>query len=89
LSKEGAAEVRTLDTKQHILDEAGFVSNFDRMVYINRKSKKIISVEFADDKKEEVLAQAIREQTGGKEWKFYFNSEPSEPAKREIEAALG
>jgi regulator of PEP synthase PpsR (kinase-PPPase family) len=39
----------TLDTKQHILDEAGFVYSINRAVYFNRKSKKIISVEFAMD----------------------------------------
>lgn len=81
--------MKTLDTKQNILDDAGFAYNFDRMVYFNRKSKKIISVEFAQDSPEEVLERAIREDPGGTEWKFYFNSEPSEPAKREIEAAIG
>jgi hypothetical protein len=79
-----------LDTKQHILDEPGFRYNFDRMVYFNRKSKKIISVEFAEDNDEEDLERVVREETGGKEWKYYFSSgEPPEPAKREIEAALG
>ena len=81
--------MKTLDTKQNILDDAGFAYNFDRMVYFNRRSKKIISVEFAMDNDEKVLERVIREDTCGKEWKFYFNSEPSEPAKREIEAALG
>ena len=79
----------TLDTKQHILDEAGFAYNFDRMVYFNRKNKKTISVEFAQDHPEEVLESVTREDTGGKQWKFYVNSEPSESAKREIEATLG
>ena len=81
--------MKTLDTKQNILDDAGFAYNFDRMVYFNRKRKKIFSVEFVDDQPEEVLDRKIREDTGGKEWKFYFNRDPSERAKREIEAALG
>jgi hypothetical protein len=80
----------TLDTKQHILDDAGFAYSIDRAVYFNRKSKKIISVEFAMDHGEKVLERVIREDTGGKEWRFYFNSgEPPEPVKREIEASLG
>jgi hypothetical protein len=80
----------TLDTKQHILDDAGFAYNFDRMVYFNRKSKKIISVEFAMDNPAEVLERVVREDGGGKEWTFYFNSGvPPEEARREIEAALG
>jgi hypothetical protein len=80
----------TLDTKQHILVDAGFAYNFDRMAYFNRKSKKIISVEFAMDNPEEVLERVVRADTGGKEWTFYFNSgEPPEPVRREFEAALG
>jgi hypothetical protein len=29
------------------------------------------------------LERVTREDTGGKQWKFYFNSEPSESAKLE------
>lgn len=81
----------TLDKKQRILDDAGFAYNFDRRVYFNRKSKKIISVQYAQDKDEKTLESAIGEETDGKEWKFYFSSgrQPPEPVKREIEAALG
>jgi len=83
-------ESRTLDTKQHILDKYGFAYNFDRRVYFNRKSKKIISVQYAQDKDEKTLESAIRDETDGKEWKFYLNSgEPPEEVRREIEAALG
>jgi hypothetical protein len=47
-------------------------------------------VQFAEDKPEEVLERATREDTGGKEWKYYFSlDEPAEPVKREIEASLG
>lgn len=82
--------MKTLDTKQNILDDAGFAYSIDRAVYFNRKSKKIISAEFAKDQDEEVLERAIREDTSGEEWKFYFNSgEPPEPVRREIEASLG
>jgi hypothetical protein len=59
------------------------------MAYFNRKSKKVFSVEFVDDQPEEVLERKIREDTAGKEWTFYFNREPSERSKREIEAELG
>ncbi len=83
-------DLKTLDTKQNILDKAGFGYNFDRRVYFNRKSKKIFSVEFVDDEPEEVLERKIGEDTDGKEWKFYFNSgEPPEQVRREIEASLG
>jgi hypothetical protein len=82
--------LRTLDTKQHILDDAGFTYNFDRAVYFNRKSKKVISVEYAQDSDEEVLERATRDDNGGGGWRFYFNfGDPPEAVKREIEAALG
>ncbi len=82
--------MQTLDKKQHILDNAGFAYSFDRRVYFNRKNKKIISVQFAEDRPEEELGRAIREDTAGKEWKYYFSSgEPPEAVKREIEASLG
>ena len=81
--------MRTLDTKQQILDNAGFSYNFDRKVYLNRNTKKILSVEFIEDKDEKTLEECIRKDNGGKKWQFYFNEEPSESVKREIEAVLG
>ena len=82
--------MKTLDTKQNILDDAGFAYNFDRRVYFNRKSKKIFSVQFLEDHDENTIERAIREDTDGKKWKFYLNSgEPPEEVRREIEASLG
>jgi len=81
--------LRTLDTKQQILDDAGFSYNFDRKIYLNRERRKIFSVEFIEDHDEKALEECIREDTGGKKWRFYFNEEPSESVKREIEAVLG
>ena len=75
--------------KQQILDEAGFSYDFDRKIYLNRKTKKIFSVEFVEDNDEKVLEQYIRKDTGGKRWQFYFNDDPPEAVKREIEAVLG
>ena len=37
-------EMRTLVTKQHILEGAGYVYNFDREIYFNRKTKKVFSM---------------------------------------------
>jgi hypothetical protein len=80
----------TLDTKQHILDDAGFAYSIDRAVYFNRKSKKIFSVAFLEDQSEAEIERLIRDDTGDKEWKFYFTSgEPPESVRREVEASLG
>lgn len=74
--------------KQHILDDAGFAYNFDRQVYFNREGRKVVSVEFVQDNDEDKLERLIREDNFGRGWKFYFNSEPSESVRREIEAEL-
>jgi hypothetical protein len=75
--------------KRDILKEANYWYNFDRDIFYNRKAKKAFSLEFVDDKSEEVLRQSIQEPTDGSEWKFYFNSGPSEGVKRVLEQVLG
>jgi hypothetical protein len=83
--------MRTLATKQHILEGAGYVYNFYREVYFNRGAKKIFSMDFIEDNDEEKLEQCvqeIREVTDGR-WLFYFNSPPAESVRRELESELG
>jgi len=86
---KGGPKLKTLDTKQQILDDAGFSYNFDRKIYLNRKTKKIFSVEFVQDNDEKTLEDRIREHTDGKKWRFYFNKMPPETVRRQIEAVLG
>ena len=74
--------------KKDILREANYLYNFDRALYINRAAKKAFSLEFVDDNPEEELARRISESTGDNGWKFYFNLEPSEAVKRELERSL-
>ena len=82
-------ELRPLDKKQHILDEAGFAYNFDRRVYFNRKTKKIFSVAFLEDRSDEEIKRLIQGATDDEEWKFYFTSEPPESVRRAVEASIG
>ena len=79
----------TLATKSKILEEAGYVYNFDRQAYVNRKAKKVFSVEFVEDHGEEEIKRRISEPTQTGEWRFYFNSEPSGAVRRELESVLG
>jgi hypothetical protein len=86
--------MRTLATKQHILDGAGYTYNFDREIYVNRKVKKVFSMDFVEDHDEQELEQAVHGECGGGEsggagWQFHFNSEPAEAVKRELELVLG
>ena len=75
--------------KTHILDDAGYAYSFDRELYINRKTKKAFSVDYVDDHSEERIREDISEHTDGLNWKFYFNSTPSDGIKRELERVLG
>lgn len=81
--------MRSVDTKSQILGDAGFAYSFDRRIYVNRRARKAFSVEFIDDHSEEELQKCISENTGQGEWRFYFNSPPSEAVQRELESVIG
>jgi hypothetical protein len=80
----------TATAKQQILENAGYAYSFDRLSYINRNARKVFSLEFVQDHSEGELQACIDElgpATG--EWRFYFNSPPSEAVKRELSSILG
>jgi len=78
----------TLDTKSKILRDAGYVYSFDREVYFNRRTKKIFSLEFIEDHNENEIQRCLSENKEGEDWHFYFNFDPSDSVKREIESVL-
>jgi hypothetical protein len=80
---------RLTASKTDILDEAGYAYSFDRQMYINRKTRKAFSIEFVQDHSEDQLSKVIRKHTAGLEWRFYFNSPPSEAVKHELESIVG
>jgi hypothetical protein len=76
-------------TKKQILEDAGYAYSFDRMIYVNRNARKAFSVEFIEDHSEGELEARISEPgPPDGEWRFYFNSDPSEAVKRELSALL-
>lgn len=79
----------TLDIKSKILRDAGYIYNFDREVYFNRRTKKVFSVEFIEDSTEEELQSCLNETKDRKRWHFYFTSgDPSDAVKHEIQSVL-
>jgi hypothetical protein len=78
-----------LDTKKRLLEDAHYRYDFDRRLYVNRKAKKAFSVQFIDDNDETELKDRISQPTDGIQWQFYFNNEPSESVRRQLEIALG
>ncbi len=75
--------------KKEILHRANYRYVFDRDMYVNRDAKKAFSLEYVQDHSEEELLQRIREAANGSNWRFYFNSEPTEGVRRELERVLG
>jgi hypothetical protein len=79
---------RTLVSKEQALRDAGYMYNFDRMVYVNRVAKKVFSAEFVEDNDETELRKCIDEESNGSEWRFYFNAPPPAAVRRELENVL-
>ena len=81
--------MRTLDIKSQILQDAGYAYSIDRLIYVNRRTRKAFSVEFIDDNREDELQKIIDEETEGAKWQFYFTTPPSDGVRRELESVLG
>jgi hypothetical protein len=73
-----------LAEKRRLLEDAGYAYNFDRMIYVNRQSKKVFSIEAIEDNDESWLKKCIEEKNEGQQWRFYFNFPPSESVKQEL-----
>jgi hypothetical protein len=58
--------------KEEMLRSAGFRYHFKQMAYINRKTKKIVSIEAVEDKTGESLREMIAEPNDSGDWRFYF-----------------
>jgi hypothetical protein len=74
--------------KKAILERAGYRYNFDRMLYVHRGQRKAFSVEFVDDQPAARIQQCIDEPPTAAGWRFYFNEEPSEGIRRELQRVL-
>ncbi len=76
------------DTKIEILGSSGYIYSIKRMVYYNRKARKVFSVEAVEDQDENWLQEHIGEENGSLEWRFYFNTTPSEAVQRKLVSEL-
>jgi hypothetical protein len=80
--------VTELAVKEQLLKEAGYTYRPDREAYINRRARKIFSVDFLEEHEPEEIASKIREATPGNEWTFIFNQQPTDSMKRELARLL-
>ena len=79
----------TSAAKRKLLEGAGYAYNFDRMIYVNRQSKKVFSIEAIEDNDELWLKKCIEEKNESQQWRFYFNFPPSEFVQQELLQKLG
>jgi hypothetical protein len=80
----------TTPEKDEMLRSAGFRYHFDRMAYVNRKAKKVVSVEYVEDHRpEELLRQVIAQTNDSGDWRFYFDQPPSKAVIQAFLAELG
>jgi hypothetical protein len=63
------------DEKDRLLESAGYLYRFDRMIFLNRDTRKIFSRSAVEDNSPEWLREKLSEQIT--DWAFYFNESPS------------
>jgi hypothetical protein len=80
---------RLTESKARILDEAGYAYSFDRQMYVNRKTKKVFSVEFIQDHDDDQIRKRIEARHAGTGWQFNLNGKLAESVRRELELVLG
>jgi len=64
--------------KAPILKSAGYLYNFDRMVYFNRAAKKAFSAEWVEDHSDADLSEKLREPNVSGEWSIFADPKPSQ-----------
>lgn len=79
----------TTPEKDEMLRNAGFRYHFDRMAYVNRKTKQVVSVEAVEDHSQEWLGQMIAQANESGDWRFYFEQPPSPAVIQAFLAELG
>ena len=57
-------------------------------MYINRRTKKVFSIQFVEDKSEDKIRERIDADKEGETWQFNFNAEPSDSVRRQLENVL-
>jgi len=75
------------DEKDRLLETAGYHYRFDRMIYLNRDTKKVFSRSAVEDHSAEWLRERLAAHTT--DWTFYFNDSPSPRIREAIIAEFG
>lgn len=74
--------------KRRILDNAGYFYFETRLLYANRKTRKVFSLDFIQGNTIEELKKRILEGTEGTAWALNLESRLTDSEKRELELFL-
>jgi hypothetical protein len=74
--------------KEQLLRKAGYSYDPDREAYVNRKTRKIFSVDYLEDHDTSEITRKIQEATQGAKWTFIFNDKLPDAVKRELTKLL-
>jgi len=80
--------VTKLMEKEQLLRKAGYLYEPSREVYVNRKFRRVFSIDYIEDHDAEEIASKIQKAANGSKWTFIFNGDPSDSVKRELAKIL-
>jgi hypothetical protein len=81
-------QMTDLAEKEELLESSGYRYLFDRMMYVNRDTRRVFSFEFVEDHSKQEI-QTLLDTLPTTEWVFYFNAPPSDEVRRELAEAFG
>jgi len=76
---------RKPSAKSDLLDNAGYLYNFDLRLYVNRQEKKAFSLQFLETHSEAEIEQCIKSDgANGGGWHFFFTEAPSRSVTQQL-----
>jgi hypothetical protein len=75
--------------KEQLLWSAGYYYDFDRAAYVNRREKKVFSIEAVKDHSDDWIRQRIAQPNDSGEWVFFVNQPLSPAVEEAVIAKLG
>ncbi len=74
--------MEAVETKEELLRSNGYKYNYEMMHYVNRKTRKVFSVEFIQESDPETIEASIKSEPPLSGWQFFFIEEsPSDSMK--------
>lgn len=85
---ERVTMARISEDKTKLLEDRGYRFHFRRLIYVQRREKKVFSVEALSDNSLEWLAARLGEENTSGTWRFYFNGTLPRSVREQVIADL-